>query len=101
MWVTGTSESDVSAVARAPATDLRELGYGVRILRLEETRRAILPHFHETEAECEFLYRALVWIARLLVDAHVPVIVDAVAARRAWRQFAQAAIARFAEVEVI
>jgi adenylylsulfate kinase len=101
IWVTGTSASQVSAVARATRAELGGLGHGVRILELDETRRAILPQPHNTDAEREFLYRALSWIARLLVEARVPVIIDAVAHRRAWRHLAQAAIARFAEVEVL
>lgn len=101
IWVTGTSASEVSAVARATRTELRELGDGVRILELDETRRAILPQSHDTDAERDFLYRALAWIARLLVEARVPVILEAVAHRRAWRDLAQASIARFAEVEVV
>ena len=47
------------------------------------------------------VYRALGWMARLLTEAHVPVIIDATAHRRVWRDLARAAIPRFAEVQIV
>jgi len=44
---------------------------------------------------------ALGWIATLLTEARVPVILDATAHRRVWRDLARAAIPRFAEVQIV
>ena len=46
------------------------------------------------------VYRALGWMARLLTEAGVPVIVDATAHRRVWRDLTRAAISHFAEVQI-
>ena len=47
------------------------------------------------------MYRALGYMAATLVEAGVPVLIDATAHRRAWRDPARAAIPRFAEVQLV
>jgi len=46
------------------------------------------------------LYRGLVYTASVLTRAGVPVIVDATAHRRAWRELARETIADYAEVQL-
>jgi tetratricopeptide (TPR) repeat protein len=47
------------------------------------------------------VYRALVFIAAMLTEAGTPVIIDATAHRRLWRDLARREIPRFAEVQLI
>jgi len=63
-------------------------------------RRIVTPAPSYSDAERDLVYHALVWLAAALVDAGVPVIVDATAHRREWRDLARAVIPVFAEVHL-
>ena len=71
------------------------------MLELDAIRRVITPAATYTDAEREAVYRALVYIGACLVDAGIPVIFDATAHRRAWRDLARATLPRFAEVQLL
>ncbi len=101
IWITGIPGSGKSALARAAADELRATGERVRVLELDEIRKTLTPEPRYTDAERDLVYRALAYMAWLLTDAGVPVIVDATAHRRAWRDLARAAISRFAEVQLV
>jgi len=47
------------------------------------------------------VYRTLVYLAAMLTEAGVPVIIDATAHRRAWRDLARREIPGFAEVQIV
>ena len=100
IWITGPPGSGKSTVARAAAALLRERGERVTTLELDAIRTKITPAPRYTEAERDLVYRALGYMAATLVEAGVPVIVDATAHRRAWRDAARATIPRFAEVQL-
>ena len=100
IWITGPPESGKTSIARAAATQLRQLGESVTLLELDAFRQRITPQPAYTDSERELVYRALVYTASQLVEARVPVILDAAAERRAWRDAARAAIPRFAEVQL-
>ena len=100
IWITGLPGSGKTAVARAAAARLRERGEAVTVLELDAIREKITPRPQYTDAEREIVYRALGYMAAVLVEAGVPVIVDATAHRRAWRDAARAAIPSFAEVQL-
>jgi adenylylsulfate kinase len=53
------------------------------------------------EAEHDIVHRALAYAAKLLTEAGVSVIVDATAARRAWREAARTLIPCFAEIQLL
>ena len=101
IWITGIPGSGKSALARAATEELRVLGHPVRILELDQIRKTLTPEPRYTDTEREVVYRALGWMARLLTEAGVPVIVDATAHRRAWRDLTRAAVPRFAEVQIV
>ncbi|HET7875372.1 MAG TPA: adenylyl-sulfate kinase [Methylomirabilota bacterium] len=101
VWITGPPGSGKSTLARAAARQLGAAGFPVRVLELDEIRKAITPAPTYSEAEREVVYRALVVMASLLADAQRPVIIDATAHRRRWRDLARAAIPRFAEVQLV
>jgi len=101
IWITGPPGSGKSTIARAAAARLRDRGEPVAVLELDAIRKKITPVPRYTETERDLVYRALGYMAATLVEAGVPVIVDATAHRRAWREAARAAIPCFAEVQVL
>jgi protein-L-isoaspartate(D-aspartate) O-methyltransferase len=100
VWITGPPGSGKSVIARAAAARLRAEGDAVRVLELDVVRRAITPAPIYSDDEREAVYRALVYIGACLVEAGVPVVFDATAHRRAWRDLARATIEHFAEVQL-
>jgi adenylylsulfate kinase len=100
IWITGLPGSGKSTVARAAAARLAEAGEPVAVLELDAVRAVVTPRPTYAETEREIVYRALVFAAVSLVEAGVPVVIDATAHRRAWRDLARAGIARFAEVQI-
>ena len=100
IWITGRPGSGKSTVARAAAACLAETGQPVALLELDAMRAVVTPHPTYTDTERDIVYRALVFAAASLSAAGVPVIVDATAHRRVWRDLARASIRRFAEVQI-
>jgi adenylylsulfate kinase len=100
VWITGLPGSGKSAVARAAVEAISTPTAPVALLELDEMRRLVTPAPIYSDAERDLVYRALVFVASTLVDAGVPVIVDATAHRRAWRDLARAVIPHFAEVQL-
>jgi adenylylsulfate kinase len=101
IWITGLPGSGKSALAHAAATTLQAEGEPVRVLELDDIRQAVTPRPTYSDAEREVVYRALVCMAALLTEVGVPVIIDATAHRRRWRDLARGTIARFAEVQLV
>jgi len=100
IWITGPPASGKSTLARAVAERLTREGGRPCVLELDAMRRVVTPTPTWSDTERDLVYRALVWLAATLVDAGVPVIVDATAHRREWRDLARAVIPRFAEVQL-
>jgi adenylylsulfate kinase len=100
IWITGLPGSGKSAIARAAARELRRPGRPVTLLELDEIRKSITPSPRYTDTERNIVYRALTYLAALLTEVGVPVIIDATAHRRAWRDFAREVIPRFGEVQL-
>ena len=101
IWITGLPGSGKSALARGAAALLQAEGEPVKVLELDEIRKVLTPQPSYSDAERDVVYRALACMAALLTEVGVPVIIDATAHRRAWRELARAAIARFAEVQLV
>ncbi len=97
-WLTGLPGSGKSSVAREAARRLDASGIRVRVLELDEIRRVVTPRPTYAAEEREILYRALAYMALLLYNEGISVIVDATAHRRRFRDSARALIPGFAEV---
>ena len=100
VWITGLPGSGKSTVARAAVEAMVASGESVQLLELDDMRHLVTPHPTYSDAERDLVYRALVYVASTLVDAGVPVVIDATAHRRAWRDLARAVLPMFAEIQV-
>ena len=100
IWITGLPGSGKSVLARAAAETLRAGGVPVKVLELDALRKILTPAPSYSDHEREAVYRLLAFMAATLAEAGVPVIVDATAHRRRWRQLARELIPRFAEVQL-
>jgi adenylylsulfate kinase len=76
-------------------------GVTARLLDPDVVRLAVLDGRHGSPAEEDLLHRALAYAGKLLSDAGVPVVIDATAPRRAWRELARELVADFAEVQLL
>lgn len=98
MWFTGLPGCGKTTIANRVLTNLSEKGIEARILQLDEIRRAITPEPKYTEEERDIVYASLAYMAKLLAEEGVNVIIDATANRRRYRDFARGLIPHFAEV---
>ncbi len=99
VWITGLPGSGKSVIARKVRTLLEERGIAhAKILELDEVRKFITPQPTYSEEEREIVYASLVYMAKLLVECGTPVIIDATANRRKYRERARETIPNFAEV---
>jgi protein-L-isoaspartate(D-aspartate) O-methyltransferase len=100
VWITGLPGSGKSVIARAAAELLRTKGRPVTVLEMDVVRRVLTPTPTYSDVERDAVYRAFVYIGACLVEHGQPVIFDATAHRRAWRELARATIKNFAEVQL-
>ncbi|HZR45381.1 MAG TPA: adenylyl-sulfate kinase [Candidatus Manganitrophaceae bacterium] len=100
VWITGLPASGKSALTLALVRALSSRGVDAAVLESDALRRVFTPHPRYDEEEREVFYGAMAYVGRLLADHGVPVIFDATANRRAYRDRARGGIARFLEVYV-
>ncbi len=98
IWITGLPASGKSTIARALKACLASRGVDAPILESDELRKVLTPQPHYSPAERDAFYRAMIYIGGLLADHGTPVIFDATAHRRLWRDEARRAFPRFLEV---
>ncbi|MCS4542126.1 MAG: adenylyl-sulfate kinase [Euryarchaeota archaeon] len=98
IWISGLPGSGKSVRALALKNLYEKNGIDVQILRSDEIRKVLTPHPKYTEEEREIVYRAIVYMAKLLVDNGKNVIIDATAHKKEWRNLARQLIKNFAEV---
>lgn len=101
IWLTGLPAAGKSTLARALKDLLAEKRIRVQILDSDELRRILTPQPSYSDAERDWFYDVVTYIAGLLTDNGVNVLIAATGARRAYRQAARRGIARFAEVHVV
>lgn len=100
IWLTGLPACGKSAIARELARLLHVRGVSAAVLESDVLRTQITPYARYDEAERDQFYAALVHLGSFLAGHGRPVIFDATANRRRYREAARARIARFAEVWV-
>ena len=100
VWITGLPASGKSTLAAALGRELARRGIDAEVLESDELRRVITPHPRYDEEERDAFYGAMLEIGRLLVRHGVPVVFDATANLRRYRDRARAVLPRFLEVYV-
>lgn len=100
VWLTGLPASGKSAIARALLQQLQARGIDCAVLESDALRALITPRPKYDAAERDLFYAAMTHLGEFLVQRGVPVVFDATANRRSYRDAARSRIARFAEVFV-
>ena len=101
VWITGLPGSGKTVIAQKVRVLLENRGMPtVKVLELDEIRKFITPQPNYSDEEREIVYAALVYMAKLLVDCGIPVIIDATANLRKFRERARETIPNFAEVYI-
>jgi len=100
VWITGLPASGKSSIARALVNKLKESGIAAVVLESDEMRAILTPIATYTPAEREKFYRAFVSIGEVITRYGIPVVFDATANRREYRDHARSRIAKFVEVYV-
>lgn len=100
IWLTGLPASGKTTLAEGVASDLRGRGITMQILDSDELRGVLTPDPTYTSEERDWFYRVVAYIAKLLVQNGVSVLIAATANRRRYRGYARQAIQRFTEVYV-
>lgn len=78
--------------------ELAARGADLAVLESDELRKIFTPDAHYDEKERDAFYRQIVYVGTLLTSHGVPVLFDATANRRAYRELARRQIPRFLEV---
>lgn len=102
IWLTGLPASGKTTVARTLAPWIAERVSALRLLDSDEVRKALTPEPRYTPEERDLFYRALGYLASLLAEHGVAVVVAATAPLQRHRDEARARIPapRFVEVHV-
>ncbi len=100
VWLTGLSGSGKSAIARELVAQLHARGVDAAVLESDVMRTQLTPFASYAPRERDFFYAALAQLGTYIAGHGRPVVFDATANLRAYRDAARASIARFAEVFV-
>jgi adenylylsulfate kinase len=99
VWITGLPASGKSTIAAALVGQLASRGVDVAVLESDALRKVFAAEQYDASGRDAF-YRQMTFVGRLLVEHGVPVIFDATANRRGYRDRARREIPRFLEVYV-
>lgn len=100
VWVTGLPASGKSTLVTSLKAQLADRGIDVAVLESDVLRKILTLQPRYDEQERDAFYRQMVYIGTLLTQHGVPVIFDATANRRLYRDLARGEIPRFMEVYV-
>ena len=100
VWLTGLPSSGKTVIAQAVSRLLLKRGISVQILDSDELRKRFTPNPTYSREERDWFYQIITFLAALLTDNGVNVLIAATAPRRAYRDEARARIKRFVEVHI-
>jgi len=98
IWITGLPAAGKSSVARELSILLRERGIPVVVLESDVLRAVLAPEVGYGEEERDRFYRMFAETGEIITKNGVPVIFDATANLRRYRDSARRMIPRFLEV---
>jgi adenylylsulfate kinase len=100
IWVTGLPASGKSTLTAALKEQLRARGVDVAVLESDTLQKTFTPNPRHDEEERDTFYQQLADVGALLAAQGVPVVFDATANRRAYRDGARHQIPHFLEIYV-
>lgn len=100
IWITGLPGSGKSTIARKLLEKLESLKVHVQIVSSDMLRKVMTPEPTYKEEERDTVYATLVFVAKLLTQNGVNVVIDATGNRRRYRDHARKEIPRFIEAYV-
>ncbi len=100
VWFTGLPGCGKTTIAKHVEANLSEKKIDAKTLQLDEIRRVITPKPRYTEEERDIVYASLAYMAKLLSESGINVIVDATANKRRYRDMARSIIPNFAEIYI-
>ena len=100
LWLTGLPASGKSTITAHLVEQLREIGVNITVLESDVLRKLFSSQPRYDEQDREYFYGAIAFIGRVLTAHGIPVIFDATANLRAYRNRARQEITRFVEVFV-
>lgn len=100
VWFTGLPGCGKTTIAKSVKATLSEKNIEAKILQLDEIRRVITPKPRYTEEERDIVYASLAYMAKLLSESGINVIVDATANKRRYRDLARSLVPNFAEIYI-
>ncbi|HVP93335.1 MAG TPA: adenylyl-sulfate kinase [Acidobacteriota bacterium] len=98
VWITGLPGSGKSVVSEALLKLLNESGVNAQLLSSDALRKIMTPNPTYSLEERDIVYATLVYIAKLLTQNDVNVVIDATGNLRRYRENARKQISRFFEV---
>jgi adenylylsulfate kinase len=98
VWLTGLPGAGKSVIAEALQKQLCENDIESKILQTDELRRYITPEPKYTDEERQMVYNVFSYIAKLLVENGINVIMDATGNLRKYRALAKEIIPYYYEI---
>lgn len=98
VWITGLPGSGKSVISQNLLQILKERGHHAQILSSDALRKFLTPNPTYSPEERDMVYHTLVYIAKLLTQNHINVIIDATGNMRCYRQKAREKISNYIEV---
>jgi adenylylsulfate kinase len=100
MWITGLPASGKSVISAAVAQKLKVRGIDVTVLESDVLRKQFSSTSAYEAQDRDYFYASVAFIGQVLTEHGIPVIFDATANRRAYRDRARGRIPRFLEIHV-
>ncbi|MEK6582575.1 MAG: adenylyl-sulfate kinase [Nitrospirota bacterium] len=94
LWITGLPGSGKSTLA----DEIKKAYPGFIVLRMDEFRKIVTPKPAYSDEERDIVYRALVYLAKIMTENGHDVIIDATGNLRKWRTLARRLIQKYGEI---